>query len=124
MKQGDESCVALGLSFVGLLLLRCDCLVGLTAFCPAKTCMSYLSLCCFGQFVSFLPAVDLFGLSYAGLTLCRSQTSERCCMSLAFFSRIYSMPQLNFTSRVPNAWPHPTLALELLLPTLSLCIKN
>ena len=80
------------------------------------------------QFVSFFIVACPFELSYVGLTLCRSQVSEKCWMSLAFFNWMYCVTRtVKFLQRqgsIPSMQSHHTLALELLLLTLSLDIKN
>lgn len=96
-------------------------------FCKDEDVLS-VALLLWTQFASFLIVVYPFELSYVGLTLCRSPVSEKCWMSLAFFSWIYCVTgTVKFhqcQGSVPGMQSHHPLALELLLLTLSLHIKN
>lgn len=128
MKQGDKI-RGFGFEFcwLGWLLLCEHCLVLLLLFCKDEDVLS-VALFLWTQFVSFLILAYPFELSSLGLTQCRSQVSEKCWMSLAFFNWMYCVTRTvtfhQHQGSIPRMQSFHTLALELLLLTLSLRIKN
>lgn len=119
----------LGLSFVGLGGCCCVSIVWFYCFlfCKDEDVLS-VALFLWTQFVSLLILAYPFELSSVGLTQCRSQVSEKCWMSLAFFNWMYCVTRTvtfhQHQGSIPGMQLFHTLALELLLLTLSLRIKN
>lgn len=126
LRQRDKIIRDLGLSFVSLAWCCCVgfvCLV-LLLFVLQRwgnlIALDFVAL----DTVSFLTLL----LSYGGLRQCRSQVSGKCWLSGAFSSGIYCVTRTvksqQHQGSVPGPQSHPTLALELLLLTLSVHIKN